>query len=286
MRAGRVSSLNPRRPTKSHPDVELQTPPETRELHCLVVIAGSLAIPILRAEDRSFKRTEDVVYGRKFGSALTMDVFQPTGPANGLGVIAIMSGGWYSGHEMINPDAMKFWTDRGYTAFAVVHGSQPRYTIPEVVADMNRAVRFIRFHAADYGVDPDRLGVCGSSAGGHLSLMLGTAGHPGNPNATDPVDRVVQPGPGRRLLLPADRLPQLRQARRGRHRRGDPQGFRRPVRLPGDRPEDQEVPAHHRPRQGRGDRPRHLPRQPRQLRRPPNPHHPRRRRHPRPDPAV
>ena len=54
---------------------------------------------------------------------------------------------------------------------------------------MNRAVRFIRHHADDYGIDPDRIGVTGASAGGHLSLMLGTAGDEGDPDARDPVDR-------------------------------------------------------------------------------------------------
>ena len=86
--------------------------------------------------------------------------------------------------------SVKLCTDRGYTVFAVVHGSQPRFTIPEAVADLNRAVRFIRFHAADYRIDPDRSGIFGSSAGGHLSLMQGTAGDPGRADAKDPVDRV------------------------------------------------------------------------------------------------
>ena len=155
-----------------------------------VVALCGVATLTLRAEEPSYRRTEDVVYGRKFGSALTMDVFQPKDKGNGLGVIAVMSGGWYSDKLMIQPGAMRLWTDRGYTVFAVVHGSQPRYTIPEAITDMNRAVRFIRSHARDYGVDPDHLGITGSSAGGHLSLMLGTAGTPGNSEAPDPVDRV------------------------------------------------------------------------------------------------
>ena len=71
----------------------------------------------------------------------------------------------------------------------MVHGSQPRYTVPEIIQDMNRAVRFIRHHAKDYGIDPDRIGIYGGSAGGHLSLMLGTAGDKGDPKAKDPVDR-------------------------------------------------------------------------------------------------
>src|SRR5207342_2870652 len=79
---------------------------------------------------------------------------------------------------------------RGYTVFAVVHGSQPKYTIPEILQDMHRAVRFIRHRAKDYHIDPDRIGIIGASAGGHLSLMQGTAGDLGNPKARDPIDRV------------------------------------------------------------------------------------------------
>ena len=81
-------------------------------------------------------------------------------------------------------------TDRGYTVFAVVHGSQPKYAIPDMIEDMERAVRFIRFHAQDYGIDDDYIGIYGSSAGGHLSLMQGTAGDEGDPKAADPVDRI------------------------------------------------------------------------------------------------
>ncbi len=135
-------------------------------------------------------RTEDVIYGRKFGTALTLDVFRPGKDANGLGLIFVVSGGWVSSHEGINAGFIRPFTDRGYTVFAVVHGSQPKFTIPEVLKDLNRAVRFIRHHAKEYEVDPDRLGIYGGSAGGHLSLMQGTAGDEGDPKAGDPVDRV------------------------------------------------------------------------------------------------
>ena len=139
--------------------------------------------------DAPYTRTEDVIYGRKFGTALTLDVFKPTVKPNGIGIIFVVSGGWFSAHEAIGDGFIKPLTARGYTVFAVVHGSQPKFTIPEVVEDMHRSVRFIRTHAGDYGIDPDRLGIYGGSAGGHLSLMLGTAGKPGDPNAKDPVDK-------------------------------------------------------------------------------------------------
>ena len=109
--------------------------------------------------------------------------------AKGIGVVFVVSGGFFSSHEAINPSFIRPFIDRGFTVFAVVHGSQPRFTVPEIIQDMNRAVRFIRHHAKDYGIDPDRIGVYGGSAGGHLSLMLGMAGDKGDPNAKDPVDR-------------------------------------------------------------------------------------------------
>jgi len=150
-----------------------------------VLTAGFPAL----AKGPDFTRKEDVVYGRKYGTALTMDVLTPKENANGAAVVWVISGGWFSGHEAINPAAVEELLKRGYTVFAVVHGSQPRYTLPEIVADMNRAVRFIRYHAADYAIDPDRIGITGGSAGGHLSLMQGTAGDKGNPAAQDPIDK-------------------------------------------------------------------------------------------------
>lgn len=131
---------------------------------------------------------KDVVYAHKLGVALTMDVFKPAKPS-GIGVIWMVSGGWVSNHDNINPGLAKIFNDRGQTVFQVVHGSQPRFFLPEIIQDIHRSVRFIRTHAAEYGVDPNRLGISGGSAGGHLSLMMGSYGGPGDPKAKDPIDR-------------------------------------------------------------------------------------------------
>lgn len=138
----------------------------------------------------AWTRTEDVVYGRKPGVALTLDVFQPTQGANGYAILHLVSGGWKSAHESIQPAGYAAYLARGYTVFAVVHGSQPKYTIDEdIIPDIHRAVRFIRAHAARWQINPARLGLSGASAGGHLSLTLGTQGGPGPASARDPVDR-------------------------------------------------------------------------------------------------
>jgi acetyl esterase/lipase len=132
----------------------------------------------------------DVVYGHKDGLALTMDLYRPPN-RNGAAILFMVSGGWFS--HWSPPERtqalLQPYLDKGYTMMAVRHGSSPRYSIPEAVADVRRAVRFVRLHADQFGVDPDRLGVLGMSAGGHLALMLGTTGDDGDPKAKDEVDR-------------------------------------------------------------------------------------------------
>jgi acetyl esterase/lipase len=94
--------------------------------------------------------------------------------------VFVVSGGWFSAQNKIDGMAKRLnWVGLnkpGYTLFAVVHGSQPKYTIPEIREDMHRAVRFIRHNVKDYGIDPERIGIFGGSAGAHLSLMQGTDG--------------------------------------------------------------------------------------------------------------
>lgn len=148
----------------------------------------SVAALLLLIEAHAQTVVHDVIYLKQGGAAFTMDVFEPKTP-NGMGVIYMVSGGWSSNHEMLNPGVTKPFLDQGITVFEVVHGSQPRYTVSEIIPIVQRAVRFIHSVAPQYHVDPNRLGVTGISSGGHLTLMLAGTGGPGNPGAPDPVDR-------------------------------------------------------------------------------------------------
>lgn len=169
-------------------------------LCCLVLlgtISPALAQPATQPTTNTaaaYDRTRDVIYGRSWGTSLTMDVFTPKAKPNGLGLILVVSGGWYSSPDVITPPYIELFCGeflkRGYTIFAVCHGSNPKFTIPEAVADLNRSVRFIRAHAADYKIDPDNLGIFGGSAGGHLSLMMGCANQPEKKESADPIDKV------------------------------------------------------------------------------------------------
>jgi acetyl esterase/lipase len=114
-----------------------------------------------------------------------MDVLRPKADANGAAIVSVVSGGWFSAHEAVPKKPI----GGGYTVFAVVNGSQPRFNMQDAMQDINRAVRFIRFHAKDYGIDPDRIGIMGGSAGGHLSLMQGLNPLPPDEESEDPVER-------------------------------------------------------------------------------------------------
>jgi len=146
-----------------------------------------------------YEAVEDLVYGHKDGMALTLDVLTPKRNAKGLGLILVSSGSWKSGKSDVAADNIRrrekdHWAQGllggGFTLFVVRHGSSPRYHVPEMIADMNRSVRYVRTIAGDYGADPDRLGITSGSSGGHLSLMAALTGDDGNPDAKDPIERV------------------------------------------------------------------------------------------------
>ena len=110
-----------------------------------VLFALLVALPNVGTADdgqvQGVRRTEDVVYGRKFGMALTMDVFQPAKP-NGCGVLFLVNGGWLSSKQTplmvtIRPSDYQIFLDRGYTVFAVVTSSQPKFKILEQMQDLS-----------------------------------------------------------------------------------------------------------------------------------------------------
>jgi acetyl esterase/lipase len=139
----------------------------------------------------NYTKTE-IIYGRKDGMALTMLRLAPNKSTNAKAVISVVSGNWVSSYNYANNlvNRAKVYTDKGYNIFVVMHGSQPRYTIPDEVTDLKRAVRFIRYNAKEYHIDPSHIGITGASSGGHLSLMVGLTDDKIDAASKDPVDNV------------------------------------------------------------------------------------------------
>lgn len=174
----------------------------------------------------AFSVTPNVVYTQRHGHELTLDVVRPEKP-NGAGVLVMVSGRWKSEPKKFQPWMASSFLRQGLTLFAVSHLSQPEATIQEIVEDVNHAARFVRHHAKEYGVDPNRIGVFGGSSGGHLSLMLATCGGPGDPNAADPVDRESSAVQAATVFYPVTDLLNLGPSTENLHDGGPPKSFRK-----------------------------------------------------------
>src|SRR5262245_34117487 len=137
-------------------------------------------------------RQSDVIYGHKAGVALTMEVFTPSA-RNGTGVLWVVSSSGRSSRDQTLQESFERrispLLERGYTVFAVIHGSAPIFNLQDQVSDVRRAVRFIRHGAAEFGIDGQRLGISGSSAGGLLALVVAMQERDGDPAAEDLVER-------------------------------------------------------------------------------------------------
>ena len=154
----------------------------------LLLLVSTFAI----AQDSTNYTMEEIIYGRKDGMALTMIKMVPKEKAKGKAIVSVVSGNWVSGYKMINKASRNadIYLKRGYTVFLVIHGSQPRYAIPDAISDLRRAIRFIKYNAVAYNIDSSHIGITGSSSGGHLALMAALKDDDRNIKGSDPVDQV------------------------------------------------------------------------------------------------
>lgn len=160
----------------------------------VVGIAWSTAWIANAAQESSiYQQKMDVVYGEVHGTGLLMDVFVPTGKTNGLGIVDVASGAWYSDRGKIRDHARAGMYDifcsHGYTVFAVRPGSVSRYTTSEMAQNVKTGIRWVKEHSAEFGIAPDRLGLTGASAGGHLAALAALTPEQAQTNARNPLLR-------------------------------------------------------------------------------------------------
>lgn len=115
----------------------------------------------------------------------------PEATATGAALVVCPGGGYgmlamdHEGHQVA-----RWLNSFGVSAYIVTYRlGKHGYRHPVPMHDGQRAIRTVRQHATDWNIDPDRIGVLGFSAGGHLASTLGTHFDRGNADATDPVDR-------------------------------------------------------------------------------------------------
>ncbi|MBY0512991.1 MAG: alpha/beta hydrolase [Gemmataceae bacterium] len=130
---------------------------------------------------------------------LQLDLARPKAASGPLpAVICIHGGGFRAGSRQGYDGLVIRLAQRGYVAMTVSYRLAPKYPFPAAVHDTKAAVRWARANAAKYGIDPNRIGVTGGSAGGHLAVFLGVTGDVkefegdgGNPDQSSRVACVV-----------------------------------------------------------------------------------------------
>jgi len=169
---------------------------KTMKLLLAGILLGLAAAGAAAAEDApklSYEQHKNLVYGEVHGTGLLMDVFTPTGKTNGLGIVDVVSGAWYSDRgkirDHITAQVYTIFCTHGYKVFAVRPGSKTRYTGTEMLANVKTGIRYVKQHAADYQIDPERLGLTGASAGGHLASLVLVTPEDGKPDARDELQR-------------------------------------------------------------------------------------------------
>jgi acetyl esterase/lipase len=131
-------------------------------------IAGSEVPPSVRA-------VTGITYVQRGGHALQLDLYLPAqakaGPAPGI--VFVHGGGWRAGvRANFAPLAIRM-AERGYAAATISYRLSPEALYPAAVQDARAAVRWMRAHAAEYGIDPSRIAIGGGSAGGQIAALAG-----------------------------------------------------------------------------------------------------------------
>lgn len=134
---------------------------------------------------------EGIIYGKASGETLAMDYYAGAGVGPHPIAIIIHGGGFVSGTSKNGSEAYcaDFLAPAGYDVFSINYRLAPKYPYPAMVEDVERAIRYIRFHAREWDGDATKIALVGGSAGGYLSDMAGLLNASGVKGGDDPVDR-------------------------------------------------------------------------------------------------
>ncbi|MFO1477399.1 MAG: alpha/beta hydrolase [Verrucomicrobiota bacterium] len=161
-------------------------------LVCLALLGGLLSAPA--QSTNSFPLWPDGAPGALGKADADVPTLTPYFPAPGKATGAAMvicPGGGYGFLAPHEGEGYARWlAAHGVTAFVLKYRLAPAYHHPAMIQDASRAIRTVRARAAEWNLDPHRIGIMGSSAGGHLASTAVTHFDSGNPGATDPVERV------------------------------------------------------------------------------------------------
>lgn len=158
-----------------------------------MALAAELRVPATVLFER------DIEYANPDGQHLQLNMARPKNASSTMPVVLCIHGGGFraGNREGFNPLCVQL-AERGFVAVTASYRLAPKYPFPAAVHDVKAAVRWLRAGALKYQIDPNRIGVTGDSAGGHLAQFLGVTagvqefeGDGGNPSQSSAVTCVV-----------------------------------------------------------------------------------------------
>jgi pectinesterase len=145
------------------------------------LIAALVTLNLARAQraplPESVKVERDIVYAGYGDREVMLDLYLPKHPPSDKipCIVVIHGGGWRNGDKTKFARQAAYLADQGFAAACIGYRLLPEVKFPDPILDCKAAVRWVRAHAAEHGIDPDRIGATGGSAGGHLTAMLATS---------------------------------------------------------------------------------------------------------------
>ena len=166
-----------------------------------VTVKAETASQVLLPEITNCTIQYNVSYAQDSNPFHLMNVYMPVGKGPFPAIIYIHPGGWTRGNRTNDNETAFFYAQRGIAGFSIEYtlATQNTTAWPQAIQDVIRAIRFVRENAKTYNVDPSKIGVFGSSAGGHLAALAGAltgnepflAGASGDPKVSSRVSLVV-----------------------------------------------------------------------------------------------
>ena len=150
---------------------------------------------VLAEKEIVYATLPETTYGKR---VLHLDLFRPGKPGKYPAVLFIHGGGWRSGNKSMDIPLAQQIAAKGYVTASVEYRLSPEALYPAAVYDIKAAIRFLRANAAKYNIDPDKIAITGSSAGGQLAALIGATagvekfeGNEGNPGVSSAVQAII-----------------------------------------------------------------------------------------------
>ena len=163
-------------------------------LSCMAALAVALVFGHASAAEFGVSTRPGLVYAEHDGTKLIGDLYLPKGRAKVPAMVAIHGGGWQVGDRGYYKYWGPFLARKGYALFTIEYRLGKAGVYPAAVYDAKAAIQFVRAKAAEFDIDPDRIGLIGDSAGGYFAAMVALAGDQFNsayrddPNAGTPIN--------------------------------------------------------------------------------------------------